>query len=189
MKMICEKVKSGECKHGSCNKYDAHEQTDGCEKHSPCPRGGDSSFRCVPVEPNKPYFAEAQVGDKVMTAAMGDGAIKSITKSIYPIKVVFEGCDFESAFTVDGKFDIDDIHPTLFYSGTKITIDPAPRPKRMVKKKDMYDLGFDRKGKLAWVELRGHKVWTAPAGCIVIMQKIYLVETHTHEYEVEEGDK
>lgn len=80
-------------------------------------------------------FKDAKVGDRVWGPRFGDGIIEEIDiMNILPIQVSFDNC-YSGAivtFTIDGKCSLGDIGPSLFYAGT--TINPAPRPKRKIKK-------------------------------------------------------
>lgn len=79
----------------------------------------------------KPMFADVKVGDRVWSVLCGWGVVVDIDTSHYPVDVNFDAgsCD---CFTFEGKQEIRDTSPALFWDEIKIV--PPPRPKRKVTK-------------------------------------------------------
>ena len=79
---------------------------------------------------NKPYFANAQVGDKVFCLMYGEGTIETIYSKTtpYPIKVKFNK-NATGTYSIEGK-TLYPANQTLFYESTVITIYPGQEPIR-----------------------------------------------------------
>lgn len=61
-------------------------------------------------------FETAKVGDKVWCTRSGWGEIRGIDSSkTYPIAVYFTSDEFKT-YTVDGKYDKEDLNQTLFWA-------------------------------------------------------------------------
>lgn len=79
-------------------------------------------------------FENAKVGDKVFCLLDGDGIITRINNDMvnYPITVEFKSKKSVNSFTIDGKCDLNSVHPTLYYGEPDII---APeRPKKLIDK-------------------------------------------------------
>lgn len=66
---------------------------------------------------NKPYFADAKVGDKVKCIIMGDGEIIGIHNDDedYPlIIIIHEKSPFKARYTINGQY-YRDVNQSLFY--------------------------------------------------------------------------
>lgn len=77
-------------------------------------------------------FSKARVGDPVWGVQGGDGVIEGVgnESQIYPIDVRFSG--YSESYTVSGKYQNEDDHPSLFWK--KPYSDVPEAPKRMVTK-------------------------------------------------------
>ena len=73
-------------------------------------------------------FADVQVGDYVWDSRKGWGNVDEVVHSShFPIRVDF-GHDSD-AYTLDGYYSIDDVHPSLFWDEIEIKSPPKPMPK------------------------------------------------------------
>ena len=79
---------------------------------------------------NKPYFANAQVGDKVFCLMYGEGTIETTYSKTtpYPIKVKFNK-NATGTYSIEGK-TLSSANQILFYESTVITIYPGQEPIR-----------------------------------------------------------
>ena len=79
---------------------------------------------------NKPYFANAQVGDKVFCLMYGEGTIEATYSKAtpYPIRVKFNK-NATVTYSIEGK-TLSSANQTLFYESAVITIYPGQEPIR-----------------------------------------------------------
>ena len=76
---------------------------------------------------SKAMFADVQVGDYVWDSRKGWGNVGEVVHSShFPIRVDF-GHDSD-AYTLDGYYSIDDVHPSLFWDEIELKAPPAPMP-------------------------------------------------------------
>lgn len=76
---------------------------------------------------SKAMFADVQVGDYVWDSRKGWGNVDEVVHSShFPIRVDF-GHDSD-AYTLDGYYSIDDVHPSLFWGEIELKAPPAPMP-------------------------------------------------------------
>jgi hypothetical protein len=77
-------------------------------------------------------FEDAKIGDRVWNERHGWGTISSTTnRKAFPLAIDFDNSHFDS-YTKGGRWDLDDLNPTLFWD--EIHFDIPPKPKKMVKK-------------------------------------------------------
>ena len=83
---------------------------------------------------SKAMFADVQVGDYVWDSRKGWGNVDEVVHSShFPIRVDF-GHDSD-AYTLDGYYNIDDVHPSLFWDEIELKAPPAPMPELEVDAK------------------------------------------------------
>ena len=79
------------------------------------------------IKKEKRMFEDAQVGDRVWDFIFGWGTIKSIIpNSENPIQVTFDNYNREHRFDLDGKYNLTDINPFLFWDEIKFNIPEKP---------------------------------------------------------------
>ncbi len=68
-------------------------------------------------------FRNAKVGDRVWNMFRGWGTVEQIDFDVdFPIRVVFDGTEYDETFTFEGKIRKCDINPTLFWDEIKFEI-------------------------------------------------------------------
>jgi hypothetical protein len=112
-------------------------------------------------------FENAQVGDKVYDLMYGEGAIRRFHDyTDFKLEVHFD-CGAEDLFTIDGRWNKTG-NRTLYYAGTKVTIEPAPEPIRKekemsypTKKAEVINETIDKLSKLTGEDFHGYRseIW------------------------------
>lgn len=126
---------------------------------------------------DKPYFADARVGDSVYDMAYGVGKVERID-NIMPYIIIHFANNKKFTFTTEGRLSClmpQVIHQTLFYS--KPIFELPPPPKRMVKKVIE-----------GWIMIYPHCLRKSKEEAEYSAKAGSLDEAHfiRHEYEVEE---
>lgn len=132
-------------------------------------------------------FDKAQVGDKVYSLLHGYGVITEVSSPSRLITVDFNGNASNRKYYLDGKYQVNDYEPTLFWNRPLTPDDPAPKrkvKKTLVRYCNLYKAGGEVYASVAYsTQKLAHQAWQGVGPFTIVILKEQPI---TFEYEEEE---